>query len=126
MSWYKRAQVNALQEILNRWTSQGIVLSVFEGDDYLTLDSIIIPKRDRKQGIGTQIMQDLTSYADQVGKLFKLTPGVKGDYQGTTSRNRLVDFYKRNGFVQNKGRNKNFQYRADEMYRDPEEKDELV
>jgi GNAT superfamily N-acetyltransferase len=69
---------------------------------------ITVPKGKRKQGVGTAAMNDLIEYADTNNKRVKLTPDVKGNDQGTTSRKRLVDFYKRFGFVENKGRNKDF------------------
>jgi len=60
-------------------------------------------------------MQDIIDYADKNKKKIVLTPST--DFGGT-SVNRLKSFYKRFGFVENKGRNKDFQIR-DTMYRLP-------
>lgn len=119
MSWYKIAQnTPELNAIMEKWQSQGITLYLYENDSAITLDSIIVPKEQRKQGIGSQIMQEITNYADMVGKRIELSPGQKDDFHGTTSRGRLVNFYKRFGLVQNKGRNKDFSM-SKSMYREP-------
>ena len=65
-------------------------------------------------------MQEITNYVDRVGKRLELSPGQKDSYHGTTSKNRLVNFYKRHGLIQNKGRNKDFSTNKT-MYRDPKE-----
>ena len=121
MNWYKKAQQSPeLEAILNKWRSHGVTLYIFEDDNKIILDSIIVPPDQRKQGIGTQIMQELTNYADTAKKRLELSPGQKDDYHGTTSRGRLVNFYKRFGLIQNKGRNKDFTTNKT-MYRDPNE-----
>jgi len=119
MNWYKRAQQKiTANDIAEKWRQQGITLYIFEKDNLIVLDSIIIPKEQRKQGIGTKIMEELINYADSVGKRFELSPGQKEDYHGTTSKGRLVNFYKRFGFKENKGRNKDFTTNKT-MYREP-------
>ena len=120
MNWYKIAQnTPELDNIVNNWTAQGIVLYVFESEGVIVVDSIIVPPEQRKQGTGTQIMQEITNYADSVGKRVELSPGQKDDFHGTTSRGRLVNFYKRFGLVENKGRNKDFST-SKSMYRSPQ------
>ena len=119
-NWYKKAEQQTADDIAKKWRQEGITLYVFEDGDKVILDSIIVPPERRKQGIGTQIMQELTNYADSVGKRIELSPGQKDDYHGTTSKNRLVNFYKRFGLIQNKGRNKDFTTNKT-MYRDPNE-----
>ena len=119
MNWYKKSQqTETLESIENKWRSQGVVLFIFEKDDKIILDTLIVPPGQRKQGIGTQIMQELTNYADSIGKRLEVSPGQKDDYHGTTSRGRLVNFYKRHGLVENKGRNKDFTTNKS-MYREP-------
>lgn len=85
----------------------------------LELASIVVPKEERKQGTGTAFMEDLVAFADASGKTVELTPATRDDVHGTTSRGRLVKFYKRFGFVENKGRNKDFTLRSDVMFREP-------
>lgn len=90
--------------------------------DDLHLQHIAVPKANRSQGIGTRIMEEIAAYADAHGKRVTLSPAQKDDGFGTTSRSRLVDFYKRNGYVENKGRNKDFRIREG-MFRRPSDKD---
>lgn len=84
----------------------------------LQIGMIEVPKAERAVGRGTAAMQEISQYADENGLRIILTPGLKDDLHGTTSRGRLVNFYKRFGFVENKGRNKDFSISAG-MYRDP-------
>lgn len=85
------------------------------GDIHLA--HLTVPKDRRKQGIGTKIMDEITAHADQHQKRITLNTATK-DPGGTTSRNRLVRFYKRHGFVQNKGRHADYSISAS-MYRRP-------
>lgn len=87
-----------------------------EGD--LKLNMIAVPRDKLGQGIGTEAMSRITDFADARGMRVTLTTGVKDPNFGTTSMSRLKDFYKRFGFVENKGRNKDFTTR-DNMIRNP-------
>ena len=87
----------------------------------IKLDTIIVDKAARGSGVGSEAMEDIISYADKNNKLVKLTPAIKDDYQGTTSQARLKKFYKRFGFVENKGRNKDYTI-SELMYREPKSK----
>ena len=87
--------------------------------DTLKLDSIIVKRGVRKEGVGSAVMQEITDYADANGLRVVLTPGQKDDGHGTTSHSRLVKFYKRFGFKQNKGRSKDFTISAG-MIREPQ------
>jgi len=102
---------------MDKWKATGVDLHVFPySDDDIKLNMISVPKENRKQGIGSQVMNDLTEYADSVGKRIILTTGVRDPHMGTTSGARLKKFYKQFGFVENKGRNKDFTISAS-MYR---------
>ena len=59
---------------------------------------------DRKQGVGTAIMQELCEFADRNAAEISLKPASKGDYAAITSRGRLVRFYRRFGFVVEKAK----------------------
>ena len=104
---------------MKKWRSKGHKLDIFENDKTITVQTIIVKEEDRKTGVGSEIMEDIIRYADKKGKRIELTPALKDDFHGTTSRSRLKKFYKRFGFVENKGRNKDFTVNADKMYRDP-------
>jgi GNAT superfamily N-acetyltransferase len=82
-----------------------------------TLSQIELPKDMRNSGIGSNIMQDFVSMADAQNAKINLTPSKA--FGGSVAR--LKDFYKRFGFVENKGRNKDFSTR-ETMYREPSPK----
>lgn len=96
---------------------------------WLTRDQDIklaqITVREKQKGTGTAAMEELVRFADRHGCRIILTPGLRDDHHGTTSRTRLVRFYKRFGFVENKGRNKDFAI-TDGMYREPKGKRQVT
>lgn len=98
-AWAKSIKLKYGLESFDLWQYPG-------GD--LKLNTLIVPKGIRKEGLGTKAMEELSRYADAHG--FRLILSVAGhdDQMGTTSRARLIRFYKRFGFVENKGRNKDF------------------
>jgi diguanylate cyclase (GGDEF)-like protein len=85
----------------------------------LELSDIEVPNNARKQGVGTKALEALTQFADEHGQRIVLTPALKDPRHGTTSRARLIRFYKRFGFVENKGRRKDFTTMQG-MYREPQ------
>lgn len=88
----------------------------------LKLGLLIVPKDSRKQGTGSAAVEQFIAKADEMGLRAVLTPALKDKDFGTTSRSRLVRFYKRFGFVENSGRNKDFTLDAGAMYRMPKQK----
>lgn len=84
----------------------------------IKLAHLIVPKGDQRQGKGTAAMDDLCAFADLHARRILLSPGRANKEHGTTSRRRLVLFYKRFGFVENSGRRKDFTTMAG-MYRHP-------
>ena len=93
-----------LEDIKSGWKDRGITANLFENKGVITLSRIVVPEGQRDQGIGTQAMQELVDYADANGKHIALSPSA--DFGG--NKKRLIDFYKRFGFVENKGRNRAF------------------
>lgn len=93
----------------------GVSLSL-SGDKELYLGKIVVPKEDRSKGIGTKVMQDIINEADRAGSMVTLSPS--SDFGGSVGR--LKDFYKRFGFVENKGKNKDFSI-SESMYRPAQE-----
>jgi len=104
-----------LNSFLEKWREQGIKLFVSEGNDHLSLMQIVVPPEMRDQGIGTELMNELVALGNRLGKRIVLTPDTT---YGGTSVNRLKEFYKRFGFMENKGRNKDFSI-SETMYREP-------
>ena len=80
----------------------------------ILLSRVVVPMDGREQGTGTKFMTDLIRFADEQGRRITLTPS--SDFGGNKAR--LVKFYKRFGFVENSGRNKDFAT-MEAMYRDP-------
>ncbi len=121
MNWLQKIATGELDNIAGKWKTAipGLVLFVHEQDNRVVLSSLIIPKPLRNQGLGSKIMRDLTDYADSVGKRMELSPGLRDKYHGTTSRNRLVRFYRQFGFKQNKGRNADYST-SETMLRNPQ------
>ena len=71
------------------------------------LSKIEVSGDERNAGQGTKAMQDLVDRMDAEGAIIALTP----DDAFGGNKNRLIKFYKRFGFVPNKGRNKDFRFR---------------
>lgn len=92
---------------------KGVKLSLTGKGDIVTISML---KADEKgKGAGTAVMNEVVAWADANGKTLALTPEK---LEGTTSKSRLVDFYKRFGFKENKGRNKDFSTK-EAMIREP-------
>lgn len=113
-------------EKLQKWTSDvrkrvGRDLEKFEaivderGDIFL--ETLIVDGGAQSMGIGTDVMRELTRYADRLGVRISLVPARPEDGLGTTSFNRIVKFYKRFGFVVNEGTQKSDALGY--MYREP-------
>lgn len=78
---------------------EGLRLDLYPtSSGHLVLSRIQLPTKGT--GAGTQIMNELTELADQHGVPLALTPSA--DFGGSVPR--LTRFYRRHGFVPNKGR----------------------
>jgi GNAT superfamily N-acetyltransferase len=78
------------------------------GQGDIKLNLLVVDKSKQKQGSGSEAMEDLCRFADRHGRRVVLVPAQRDPNHGTTSSARLKRFYKRFGFVENKGRNKDF------------------
>jgi hypothetical protein len=94
------------------WDAAGIDHFVSERKGVITLAKIVVPANEREDGKGTAALKQLVDYADQTGQKIALTPSA--DFGG--NKKRLTDFYKRFGFVENKGKNAD-QEISESMYR---------
>ncbi len=99
-----------------REENPGLKIDLVGSGKVVTLSRIVVPDDTRNSGTGTAVMQRLTQWADQNGKTLALSPS--GDFGGNKAR--LGDFYKRFGFVENKGRAKDYEI-SETMYREPQE-----
>jgi len=97
-----RGESHSLENVQQDWTNKGIDYVVSENGDTISVGKIAVPKALREQGVDTDAMRSLLDYADSTGKRIVLTPSSGfGD-----TKARLTEFYKRLGFVENKGKNK--------------------
>lgn len=103
--------------LVTKYTPSQFYLFMTNNGD-LKLDMIAFNKDKQKQGRGSALMHDLVQWADKKNLRIILTTGVRDPHWGTTSASRLKKFYKRFGFVENKGRNKDFTISGN-MYRNP-------
>lgn len=94
-----------LFHLRTHWRQMGADVFIYLNNRTLELHSIKIDKDKRKQGIGSAVMKEILDFAQ--GKGYKVTLSPSTDL-GASSIGRLEQFYKRLGFVHNKGRNKDF------------------
>jgi predicted GNAT family N-acyltransferase len=110
----RRMASNAIVERLReQFPSLDFYVSVRSGS--MSLDRVVVPKADRGSGLGSAFMKALTAEADRLRLVITLSPST--DFGGSSVA-RLEAFYKRFGFVKNKGRHKDFAI-SDAMYRLP-------
>lgn len=87
-------------------------INIYEYSNKISIDLIIT--KEKNSGYGTKLMQDICDYVDKNNKIVILTPS--DEFGG--NKKRLIEFYKRFGFVENKGKNKDFEI-FESMYRLP-------
>lgn len=104
-----------VKDIASKYKEHGLEADVYDTPHGIELSKIALPKDKRGEGIGSSYMEDLVGHADKHQKRVLLTPDTSF---GATSVNRLKDFYKKHGFVENKGKHKDFSTRHS-MYREP-------
>ena len=112
-------------QLEKKYELQTLFLSDLKERNAIEIASIIVGKENQKSGIGSAVMNEIIQYADQLGKTLVLTPGLYDKKHGTTSQSRLIKFYKRFGFVENKGRNKNYEFRHS-MIRYPQNSESVI
>ena len=105
----------ATDQIKNEYNIKELSISktINDNDSYITLDKIIM--NSKGNGLGSRFMRDLCSWADDHNIIICLTPS---DTFGASSINRLKKFYKKFGFIDNKGRYSDFNHK-ESMHRKP-------
>ena len=110
--------IDTLDKIVKKYEAKNVNLHVYDdGKGTITLSTIRVPRDERGQGIGSAFMEELCAYADRTKNDIELNLGDK-EAGETTSKGRLIEFYKRFGFVRNMGRKKDYS-RSCQMYRRP-------
>lgn len=104
--------INSLNDIKAKYKNQTDQLNIFENkDNTISINNLVVKKNLRNKGIGQNILNDIMNYADKNNKTITLTP--TSEY---LTKSKLTNWYKRNGFVENKGKNMDFSI-SDTMYR---------
>lgn len=85
----------------------------------IALEWIIVDRGAQRAGLGSDVMRDLTRFADQHGRRLVLSPAEGADAGGPV-REKLITFYKRFGFVENTDRQFDPSVTS-QMYRDATE-----
>lgn len=106
-----------IADLSTAWEARGIKNDIHENGDVITLSRVVVPEETRGGGLGTAAMKELIAYADANQKTVVTTPST--DFGGS-SLARLKRFYKRFGFIENKGKSKDFRTR-ETMIRTPRE-----
>lgn len=104
------------KKVRDKYTSQGITVDIYGSKDgkRASLSLIKVPDDKRGEGLAKKIMNELINLADSNEVILTLTPS--SDFG--SNKNRLIKFYKTFGFVDNKGKKKDYEI-SDSMYRLP-------
>jgi len=94
-----------------------IKLSITEKKNLIIINKIIVPQADRGKGVGGKILIGIIHKANRKNKTIALTPSK--DFGGSLPR--LKKFYKKYGFIENKGKNKDYEI-SESMYKLPGKK----
>ncbi|MFP3948987.1 MAG: GNAT family N-acetyltransferase, partial [Longimicrobiales bacterium] len=97
----------------------GIQLRLYQSHGHtIELSRVEVPEGERGRGLGTRALEEVLAWADLHNKTLWLSVAREGN------EGRLREWYKRHGFVENRGRNKDYALsRYAEMYRVPQGKD---
>lgn len=87
---------------------------------FLNLSKIEIFDEFRNKGYTNQVMEQIIDYANKENKIIILTPDP---YLKNISKENLTNWYKKFGFIMNKGRNKDYRF-MELMYKLPDSLDE--
>ncbi len=110
-----RDHVKALGEHVS--AHHKVKLSLSHRGGKTTLHKVVVPHAERGKGTGDAVMAALNRHADEHGHTIALTPEPIHGEGG--SKAKLKRWYKRHGFVDNKGRNKDYEV-SETMLRPPQ------
>ena len=111
--FFYESLTSGLQKIKDKYFDNLEKFNVYEYSDKISIDLLVI--KEKGNGVGTKVMNEICDYADSKNLTIILTPST--DFGGS-SISRLKEFYKRFGFVENSGKNKEFGI-FEKMYRKP-------
>lgn len=105
---------DSAKQIRDKWNKVGIDVSYYASKKNAVLSRLFVPKNMRNKGFAKQAMNEIISHADTYGLVIRLSPTSEWG----ASKSRLINFYKKFGFVENKGKNRYFEI-SETMYRNP-------
>lgn len=100
---------NLQSKIQNQYDAK---VSISLSGNKIEIAKIIVNSDNRNNGVGTNIILDIVNFADSNKLTIVLTPS--SDFGG--NKTKLISFYKKFNFVENKGKNKDYEI-SDTMYR---------
>jgi len=65
MKYVKLYEEFVLQELEDEYN---IELDLYDNGDYMTLSKLVVSPDDRKGGVGTEVMNKICQYADEIGR----------------------------------------------------------
>ena len=104
-----------IRKFQEKWKDAGLKNYLRYSGGNIALDTMFVPKHAQNKGIGSAYMRDLHNLADRLGKTVTTTPSTDWG----ASKTRLLKFYKGHGYIENKGRSKDYSI-SDTMYRTPQ------
>ena len=112
MNWYKKSQLidqTVIKSLQKRLMDEypGLDLELWISNNaggYVELAVLEVPKNDRGQGIGHEVVNRVKSFASKLGFPVVVRPSPERGKKGALNR-----FYKDLGFIDNKGRYKDWQ-----------------
>jgi predicted GNAT family N-acyltransferase len=107
-----------IAKLTNKWADTGLKIFISNRGYNISVEKIIVPADKRGTGMGTEFMKELIDLADKENAVISLSPSTEF---GAKSMAKLLNFYKKLGFIENKGKNKDYTI-SDTYYRPLEKK----
>lgn len=111
------ADKGSLRDVIKSIRGSGVTILATEKGGVINIAKIAVNESERGNGKGTSAMREIMRYADRTSQMIALSPSA--DFGGNKSR--LETFYKGLGFIENKGKNKDFSI-SESMYLPANEK----
>ncbi|WP_368207598.1 LPD38 domain-containing protein [Aeromonas sp. s12] len=111
------ADKGSLRDVIKSIRGSGVTILATENGGVINIAKIAVNESERGNGKGTSAMREIMRYADRTSQMIALSPSA--DFGGNKSR--LETFYKGLGFIENKGKNKDFSI-SESMYLPANEK----
>ena len=105
------------QKLTDFQPPEGVDMIIFDksniyGEPVYELNELVVRDDLQRAGLGSRVMDDFTRAADEQGATIVLNADstVRGRRGSKAADKRLINFYRKHGFVINTGRNKDFRF----------------